>query len=93
MTSPKKDKTKEEKKKVVVLLLAIGLIIFFFLWRFVFSTIPKTEEISMMPVKKTVPAIDFDYLEGRLFESFVEYETIPAIDIELFGRENPFNPY
>ncbi len=91
MTSPKKDKTKEEKRKVVLLLAGISLVIFFFLWRFVFS-IPKVEEIPVMAIKKTVPMIDFEYLERVEFNSFVGYETIPAIDKEMFGRENPFNP-
>ncbi len=93
MTSPKKDKTKEEKRKIVILLVGISLIIFFFLWRFVFSVPRVVEDVAVMPVKKTVPPVDLDYLESRVFEGFIEYETIPAIDQELFGRENPFNPY
>ncbi len=93
MTSPKKDKTKEEKKKIAILLSAIGIIIFFFLWRFVFSTPTIEEELIVMPVRKTVPLIDFQYLKTEQFDEFVKYETIPAIDVDELGRENPFDRY
>lgn len=92
MTSPKKDKTKEEKRKIIVLLIGIGSIVFFLIWRFALS-VPGGEEVVIMPVQKSVPPIDFKYLEDPVFNSFIEYETIPAIDKELLGRENPFNPY
>ncbi len=92
MTSPKKDKTKEEKRKIIMLLTGIGLIVFFLLWRFTLP-VPETEEISIMPIQKTVPPVDFKYLESPVFNSFIEYDIISAIDKELLGRENPFNPY
>lgn len=46
-----------------------------------------------MPVRKTVPLIDFQYLKTEQFDEFVKYETIPAIDVDELGRENPFDRY
>ncbi len=93
MATEKKDKKKEEKKKIIFLLAGIGLIIFFFLWRFVFVGQPAFEEALPMTVRRTVPPIDFDYLESEQFKNFEEYKSIDPVNLDTIGRENPFLPY
>ncbi len=87
-------KKKEERAKVAFLLVGIGLIIFFFLWRFVFSgTTTRTDIFLPIVVERRVPEIDFEYLKSEEFEKFEDYNSVKPLDIEELGRDNPFLPY
>ncbi len=87
-------KKKEEKAKVAFLLAGIGLVIFFFLWRFVFSgTTTQTDIFQPIVVERRVPEIDFNYIKSEEFEKLENYRSVDSIDIEDLGRDNPFLPY
>ncbi len=94
--STEEKKKKDEKKKIVFLLTIIGATVAFLLWKFLFSAPPIVEvdeDFEEMGVRRNIPEIDFEYLQGEEFEKFHDYHTIETIDLDLLGRDNPFLPY
>ncbi len=91
----KEEKQKQANKQVVIIgVVVIVVAIGFLAWRFFIDD--AGAPAPPLSVIRSVPVIDFEYLETPEFNHFYRYEELEGIrllDESELGRENPFLPY
>ncbi len=91
----KEEKAKKANKQVVIIGIAVIIVAIGFLaWKFFLDdTGVPAPPLSTI---RSVPLIDFEYLETPEFNHFYRYEELEGIrllDESELGRDNPFLPY